>query len=303
MKEQNISVSVVMITYGHELYIQQAIEGVLMQKVDFEVELIIANDCSPDNTYEVVHSVVSTHPNAAWVSYTRHEKNLGMMKNFIWALSQAKGKYIALCEGDDYWTDPLKLQKQVDFMEANENITFCFHGSETMDEYNEKSIFYRSNKFKDRKIVPKENFIAKGGGSFATASSFFKKEMIKDIPNYFDSSLIGDLPLALLAISKGEIGYLKDNMSVYRLMSSSSWSKNRNNEQKMKNNENVRNVIEIFHKETDYKFIRITKKLTKTVYFHYGIYYSHRLFLRKIIFIAKNFLKLGIVYSLKLLKN
>ncbi|MDO9260985.1 MAG: glycosyltransferase, partial [Flavobacteriaceae bacterium] len=109
------TVSVCMITYNHENYIQQAIEGVLMQTCNFEVELIIANDCATDKTDEVIQEIIKNHPNSSWIKYTNHSQNKGMMPNFIWAMQQCKGKYIALCEGDDYWTDPLKLQKQVEF--------------------------------------------------------------------------------------------------------------------------------------------------------------------------------------------
>ena len=105
-------VSVVMITYGHEKFIREAIEGVLMQECDFEVELILANDCSPDQTDSVIQDIIKNHPKGCWIKYIRQENNIGMMPNFIFALKQCKGKYIALCEGDDYWTDPLKLQKQ-----------------------------------------------------------------------------------------------------------------------------------------------------------------------------------------------
>jgi len=120
-------VSVVMITYAHEKFIKQAIEGVLMQTCDFEVELIIANDCSPDNTDTIVNDIIANHPKASWIHYTKHTPNKGMIPNFIWALNQAKGKYIALCEGDDYWIDPLKLQKQVDFLESNPDYIICGH--------------------------------------------------------------------------------------------------------------------------------------------------------------------------------
>ncbi len=108
-----------MITYSHEKFIEQAINGVLMQECNFEVELIIANDCSPDKTDEVIQKVIDNHHKPSWIRYIKHDKNLGMMSNFIFAMQQCKGKYIALCEGDDYWTDPLKLQKQVDFLEGN----------------------------------------------------------------------------------------------------------------------------------------------------------------------------------------
>ena len=103
---QSPKVSVCMITYGHEKFIEKAINGVLMQECNFEIELILANDCSPDSTNEKVKHCIDSHPRGHWIKNTMHPKNLGMMPNFIWALQECNGKYIALCEGDDYWTDP-----------------------------------------------------------------------------------------------------------------------------------------------------------------------------------------------------
>jgi len=120
-----VVVSVVMISYNHEPYIQQAIEGVLMQKVNFPVELIIADDASLDQTENIVRKIIKDQPNGHWIKYTKHQTNKGMISNFVWALKQAKGKYIAICEGDDYWTDPYKLQKQVDFLENNPEYMLC----------------------------------------------------------------------------------------------------------------------------------------------------------------------------------
>lgn len=117
---ENPLVSVIMITYGHEKYIQQAIESVFMQKTNFSIELIIANDESPDNTDNVIQEVLKNTPSHIIVRYTKHEKNMGMITNFNWALKQAKNKYNAICEGDDFWIDENKLQKQVDFLESNE---------------------------------------------------------------------------------------------------------------------------------------------------------------------------------------
>jgi len=117
---KDIRVSVVMITYNHEQYIKQAIEGVLIQETDFEVELIISNDASTDRTDEVVNEAIKNYKGKINIRYYNHKKNKGATNNFIWTLKQAQGKYIAICEGDDYWTDPYKLQKQVDFLEENE---------------------------------------------------------------------------------------------------------------------------------------------------------------------------------------
>src|ERR1019366_2115974 len=107
--------------------IAEAIEGILMQKTNFPFELIIANDASKDNTDDVIKDLIKKHPNGHLVKYFSQENNLGMIPNFIFALEQCKGKYVAMCEGDDYWTDPFKLQKQVDFLEANADFNICCH--------------------------------------------------------------------------------------------------------------------------------------------------------------------------------
>jgi glycosyltransferase involved in cell wall biosynthesis len=120
--DQKPTVSVVMITYNHEKYIAEAMNGVFMQKCDFDIEFIIANDKSTDETDRKILECLSevSIPQNIKIEYANHEQNKGVSGNFIWALQQANGKYIALCEGDDYWTDPLKLKKQVDFLEKNE---------------------------------------------------------------------------------------------------------------------------------------------------------------------------------------
>lgn len=297
-----IQVSVVMITYGHELYIKQAIEGVLMQKVDFDIELIIADDKSPDNTESIVKDLIKNHPNGHWIKYTRHDKNKGMMPNFIWALQQASGKYIALCDGDDYWTDALKIKKQVDFMQTNDDMVFSFHGVETIDENLEKGFFYISQHFKDKSLVPKKIFIEKGGGGFGTASIMFKKKIVEKLPDYFFESSVGDLPLALLAISKGEIGFLKDNMSTYRLMSSNSWSKSITQEQKLSNNLNARQTIDKFHIETNNQFVYTTKHLTRNNIFYSILYNSKGSKLKLFKLMVKHGAEIGLKNFLRCVK-
>jgi glycosyltransferase involved in cell wall biosynthesis len=110
----------------HQDYILQAIESVLMQQTNFNFELIIANDCSPDQTDSVVKNIIINHSKGNLISYYKHPRNLGMYENFLFALEKCRSKYIALCEADDFWTDPLKLQKQVDFLEENLDFEACF---------------------------------------------------------------------------------------------------------------------------------------------------------------------------------
>lgn len=143
-------VSIIMITYGHEKFIAEAIEGVFTQQTNFPVELIIANDNSPDKTSEIVEKIMCQAPSHITVKYTCHPINKGMRLNFYWALEQAHGKYIAYCEGDDYWVDPLKLQKQVNFLEANSNYTVAVGGFISKHEYTKhtKNVVKHSKSYK-----------------------------------------------------------------------------------------------------------------------------------------------------------
>jgi hypothetical protein len=108
---------------------------------------------------------------------------------------------------------------------------------------------------------------------------------------YFKESYVFDFPLALLAMSKRDIGFINENMTVYRLMSESYWSNTMTNEHKILNNENVRMTIEKFHKETNNQFVETTKELSKNVYYHYGLYYCYKTPFKKMLFIAENFFK------------
>ena len=116
-------VSVFMITYNHEKFIAQAIEGVLMQKTNFPFELIIGEDCSTDRTREIVVDYAQRFPEI--IKPILHEKNVGMKSNMNTCMQACSGKYTAICEGDDYWIDSLKLQKQVGFLEAHSDFSMC----------------------------------------------------------------------------------------------------------------------------------------------------------------------------------
>jgi len=219
-------VSVTMITYGHGKYIKEAIEGVLMQVCDFEVELIVANDKSPDNTEVVVMDIIKNHPNGHWIKYTRHEDNKGMIPNFMWSLEQCKGKYIALCEGDDYWTDPLKLQKQVDFMEANTDYALVFHLANCIND-NYKILGLHGPKIKEGyKVFDIKDAILQASTLIPTNAMLFQAKYVKDeFPVWFKEAPVGDIPLMLLLARKGKLGFINEVMSNYRVMTPESWTR------------------------------------------------------------------------------
>ena len=225
---QHPKVSVCMITYGHEKYIRQAIEGVLMQQFDFEVELIIANDCSPDQTDQIIQNILENHPRGCWVKYMRHDKNLGMMPNFIFAMQECQGKYIALCEGDDYWTDPLKLQKQVDFLEANSDYSVCFHKVNILQEgiIKEDTITAKVPETTTINDLAKGNYIH-------TCSVVYRNNLFFELPKYFKVSPVGDYFLHLLNARYGNIKCFDEIMGVYRIHGTSVWSSKTQKEQKL----------------------------------------------------------------------
>jgi glycosyltransferase involved in cell wall biosynthesis len=210
-------VSVCMISYNHQAFISRAIEGVLMQETNFPIELVIGEDCSTDGTREICLEYQHKHPNI--IRVLPRNKNLGMMPNFIDTLENSKEKYIALCEGDDYWTDPLKLQKQVSFLEENPDFAICFHRVKMVFEEESDEILSNENQkeiseFEDLAL---ENYIH-------TPSCVFRNGLFEKFPDWFYQSPVGDWVLHLLNAQHGKIKFLEDVMAVYRIHNNGVWS-------------------------------------------------------------------------------
>lgn len=126
MADTSKKVSVFMITYNHEKYIAEALDSILMQKTDFDFDIVIGEDCSTDATRRIVLEYSRKYPDK--IKLLLHNVNVGFISNLMYVLEACTGKYVAMCEGDDYWTDPFKLQKQVDFLEANKEYILATHG-------------------------------------------------------------------------------------------------------------------------------------------------------------------------------
>jgi len=202
-------VSVWMITYNHEKYIAQAIEGVLMQKTNFKIELIIGEDCSTDNTAQIIKEYAKKYPSIIKPRF--NQPNMGVMPNMIKTLNECTGKYIALCEGDDYWTDPYKLQKQVDFLEENEEYAGAAHQAQVIFEDSKKAA--RNFKEVNKSVLQIEDLLE--GRKFHTASFIFKTEIIKQHSLPSDVTA-GDRALFFLIASFGKIYYSQKPMCCYR---------------------------------------------------------------------------------------
>jgi len=204
-------VSVIMITFGHELYIEKAIKSVLSQKGNFQIELIISNDNSPDNSDILIRKCIENTPNNFQIKYTKHSKNKGIMPNFYQTLLEATGDYIALCDGDDYWTDENKIQKQLDFLNTNKDCVLVAHNVRIFDN-DTKATIVESFPFTEPTAINKD-FIYKK--NYVPALSILYRN-IEKVPIWILESPIGDYPLVLFLSKLGKIGFLQDNMADYR---------------------------------------------------------------------------------------
>lgn len=209
-------VSICCLAYNHEPYIRDCLDGFVMQKTDFPFEVLIHDDASTDKTAEVIREYESKYPQIIKPVYqTENKYSKGVKVNSVYNFARAKGKYIALCEGDDYWTDPLKLQKQIDFLEANPDHSMCFHnamlkwedGREGLSMSNLEDRDYSGEELYENFIVP-------------TASCMVRKEVFESdlykIASKNPNFCFGDIVIWLTAADYGKIKAMSDCMSVYR---------------------------------------------------------------------------------------
>ena len=218
----SIIVSVSCITYNHAPYIRACLDGFLMQKTSFVFEILIHDDCSTDGTREIIEEYSKKYPDIIFPIFqteNQYSKGVrGMMARFNFP--RCRGKYIALCEGDDYWSDPYKLQRQVDFLEANTDFSICFHNMKILNESNPSAIEFTNSK--DQESVSSILDLASKGNFMFTASVVFKKP--KDgFPNWLTDLPIGDYAIHLFNAQFGKIKFLDQVMGVYRIHAGGVW--------------------------------------------------------------------------------
>lgn len=208
-------VSICSITYNHENYIKEAIEGFLMQKTTFPFEIIIHDDASTDKTSEILKEYQGRFPNIIKCfceTENQYSKGVrGMMAKFTFP--HARGKYIALCEGDDYWTDPLKLQKQVDYISNHDDCNLIFTSVKSYDQKENK--FYPNWATIDRKKYEFKDLAQRN--LITTCTVLFRNpDKNEELGNYLGRFGIGDYPLYLFLLRSGYAYFLKDITAVYR---------------------------------------------------------------------------------------
>ena len=218
---EQIAVSVICNTYNHERYIRDALESFLAQKTTFAFEVLVHDDASTDHTADIVREYEEKYPEIIKPIYetvNQYSLHNGMIKKL--QFGRAKGKYIAVCEGDDYWTNPLKVQKQYDAMEAHPEVDMCAHAASVVRGGKTISVISPRKEFC---IIPAEDVILGGGGYFATNSLFYLRSL-RDNPPKFYQHLGFDYSVQIWGSLRGGILYLPDNMSVYRKGVENSWT-------------------------------------------------------------------------------
>jgi acetyltransferase-like isoleucine patch superfamily enzyme len=207
--------SVCLITYNHVNFIEQAIEGVLMQRVNFPWELIVADDFSTDGTRDILLEYQKKYPN--FIKLILQDKNVGPAKNWMDLISEPKTKYIAYFEGDDYWLDPNKLQLQFDFLERNEDFTICctnaIHINKSSD-YIEDITKTLVNPLLPSRIIEKKELASE---NCILSLTVMYRNIIKDHPKWLLDIPLGDWTMNLLYSDFGKIKYFNDVTAVYRI--------------------------------------------------------------------------------------
>ena len=209
-----MKVSVLIITYNQERFISQAIDSALAQQVSFPIEILVGDDFSSDRTRDIIREYEQRHPGL--VRGVLHPRNLGKNGgiNFLETLKQAKGEYYALMDGDDYWTNPLKLQKQADFLDVRPDYSMVFHNS--LITYEDGTPEHVLNGPDTRPFFTIDDLIGEDEIWFMATSSTMYRNSIPEYPNWFRESVSGDIPRLILKAKQGKIGYLPGVMSVYR---------------------------------------------------------------------------------------
>lgn len=204
--------AVYMICYNCEAYIAQAIEGVLMQQTDFVVKLFIGDDASTDNTAGICKKYQAQY--ADRIELILHPKNVGAVQNAqsVYKACLASGAaYIAMCEGDDFWTDALKLQKQVNLLEANPQYAMCFHEAELLNESTGEYLTYTTY----AQDVYDTEAVIKTGAFVPTLSIVFRTKGFH-FPDWYFHISIGDIALILMVSLQGDVVLMREKMGVYR---------------------------------------------------------------------------------------
>lgn len=230
-----IEVSIHCLTYNHEKYVRKTFEGFLKQKTNFAFEVLVHDDASTDGTPEIIREYTEKYPDIFKPIYQKENQySKGIMVAYAYNFPRAVGKYMAYCEGDDYWCDENKLQKQYDIMEKHPECSICTHIAQIISAEEEKALGTIPQKPFTNGVVDEEVFLRSElieGWASQTSSFFLRnkylKEYIAENPKYCRMMVVGDFPTILYMLTKGKVYFIDEIMSCYRYGGASSFRENR----------------------------------------------------------------------------
>ncbi|MGM9803255.1 MAG: glycosyltransferase [Muribaculaceae bacterium] len=215
----NIKVSVIVLTYNQSKYLNDALQSIIHQRVNFNYEIVVGDDCSTNSTTQLLLQWQQKYPDIIKLHFS--SKNQGLLPNFIRTFNACKGQYIAICEGDDYWTNPNKLQLQADFLDNNPSYSTCIHRVVNYyEDNNTKSLSNGKQKAHNTIVdLAKSNFIT-------NVSAMFRANRVGNLPSWFEGVGTYDYALHMLNAADGDIYYMSRPMAVYRKHAGAIWSVN-----------------------------------------------------------------------------
>lgn len=253
--KSEVMVSILCCVYNHEPYLRQCLDGFVSQKTTFPFEAIIHDDLSTDGSAAIIKEYAEKYPDIIKPYFEKENqfsKHDGSLFKIIYPL--CKGKYTAMCEGDDYWTDPLKLQKQVDIMENDPSLAFCFHRCKSTSGANVYPDEPPSNRLTAKHIIL-HHYIP-------TASLLYRTELMDDVDDF--NLTIGDIPMEIQLAMQGDVYFIDEYMSVYRNDNNNSLTHNREHRKK---SINVR--VKLY-----YKLLKKYKFKRYSIYLLYSLVHS-----------------------------
>lgn len=247
--------SIACITYNHADCIRKCLDGFVRQQTSFSFEIVIHDDASTDNTQSIIREYMDKYPGLNWKSIlqtsNKYIEGKGILVPHVFP--KCSGKYIAICEGDDYWTDPLKLQKQVDYLEGHPDCTLC--GTDAEIHQGDEILDWR--RFGSDTDIPMETLITSGGALIQTATYVYRRELMDNYPDFCRQCYVGDYPLILWAAANGKVHYIDEKMAAYRYAAAGSWTARQKLmpvEKRMKNCRSMVNLLQGMNEFTGHKY-------------------------------------------------
>lgn len=249
-----IKVTVICLAYNHAKYISDALEGFVMQRVDFPFEVIVHDDASTDGTADIIREYQSRYPDIikpVFQKENQYSQGISIPQAFLYPL--IRGEYVALCEGDDYWTDPHKLQKQVDALESHPESDICSHRAKRLKDG--RFVGWTAPRLGSGKVSASKVILGGGGWFCATASFLCRREAYMRWTPIREVVVI-DYTLAIQCSLRGGMVYLKDCMAVYRVGSEGSWTVRNDRKSRIKSRLKMIEMLDALDKWTSGRFKR-----------------------------------------------